>query len=126
MYLSAFLLLSLTLSVKGVTMIPLGLLSPGESGEIAEIRMGAARCSGPCCTGHKHGENKTEHGSASDGHRCCKAKEKSEVRVEDMGLRVGTTVEILNNGGGPVLVRVDESRIAVARGIAMKIMVRRP
>jgi len=45
--------------------------------------------------------------------------------VEDMGLRIGKTVEILNNGGGPVLIRVDESRIAVARGIAMKIMVRR-
>jgi ferrous iron transport protein A len=58
-------------------------------------------------------------------HQCCKERGKSDVRVEDMGLRIGKKVEILNNGGGPVLVRVDESRIAVARGIAMKIMVRR-
>ena len=107
-------------------MIPFGLLSPGESGEITEIRMGAARWSGPCCTGHNHGDTHKNHGSASGGHQCCRDKEKSEVRVEDMGLRIGKTVEILNNGGGPVLVRVDESRIAVARGIAMKIMVRRP
>jgi len=108
-------------------MIPLGLLSPGESGEITEIRTGKARCTGPCCTGHKHGENKSESAAASTSadHQCCKDKEKSEVRVEDMGLRIGKKVEILNNGGGPVLVRVDESRIAVARGIAMKIMVRR-
>jgi ferrous iron transport protein A len=41
-----------------------------------------------------------------------------------MGLRVGKTVEMLNNAGGPVLLRVDESRIAIARGLAMKIMVR--
>lgn len=104
-------------------MIPLGLLGPGESGEITEIRMAAARCSGPCCTGHKQGHVHASH--ASGGHQCCKDREKSEVRVEDMGLRIGKTVEILNNGGGPVLVKVDESRIAVARGIAMKIMVRR-
>jgi len=107
-------------------MIPLGLLNPGESGEITEIRMGTAQCSGPCCTGSRPKGSKAEHGSDSDGHRCCKDKAKSEIRVEDMGLRIGKTVEILNNGGGPVLVRVDESRIAVARGIAMKIMVRRP
>jgi len=107
-------------------MIPLGLLSPGESGEITEIRTDKARCTGPCCTGHKQGDTRAKHASTSDDHRCCKDKEKSEVRVEDMGLRIGKTVEILNNGGGPVLVKVDESRIAVARGIAMKIMVRRP
>lgn len=104
-------------------MIPLGLLSPGESGEIAEIRMGATRSAGHCCTGHRQGHAHAGH--ASGGHRCCEDKERSEVRVEDLGLRIGKTVEILNNGGGPVLVKVDESRIAVARGIAMKIMVRR-
>lgn len=104
-------------------MIPLGLLSTGESGEIAEIRMDAARSSGTCCSGHAHGH--THAGYATGGRQCCKDKEKSEVRVEDMGLRIGKTVEILNNGGGPVLVKVDESRIAVARGIAMKILVRR-
>ncbi len=46
-------------------------------------------------------------------------------RAEDVGLRVGKRVEVLANGGGPVLVRVDESRIAVARGVAMRIVVRR-
>lgn len=104
-------------------MIPLGLLSTGESGEIAEIRIGSDRSGGHCCSGHKRGHVHAVH--ASGGHPCCKDKEKSDVRVEDMGLRIGKTVEILNNGGGPVLVKVDESRIAVARGIAMKILVRR-
>jgi ferrous iron transport protein A len=43
-----------------------------------------------------------------------------------MGLRIGKTVQMLTNGGGgPVLLKVDESRIAIARGMAMKIMVRR-
>ncbi|WP_298266640.1 FeoA family protein [Geobacter sp.] len=84
-------------------MIPLGLLSPGEHGEIVEVRLRKTHC-----TGH-----------------CREEREKSDVRVEDMGLRVGKRVEMLTNGGGPVLVKVDESRIAVARGMAMKIMVRR-
>ena len=46
------------------------------------------------------------------------------VRAEDLGLRVGKRVEMLANGAGPVLVKVDESRIAVDRGVAMKIKVR--
>jgi ferrous iron transport protein A len=87
-------------------MMPLGLLSPGEKGEIMEIRLREPHCS---CSARNCGEE----------------REKTDIRVEDMGLRIGKTVEILNNGGGPVLLMVDESRLAVARGIAMKIMVRR-
>jgi ferrous iron transport protein A len=32
---------------------------------------------------------------------------------------------MLRSGAGPVLVKVDESRIAVGRGVAMRIIVRR-
>jgi ferrous iron transport protein A len=46
-------------------------------------------------------------------------------RAEDMGLRLGKRVQMLSNGAGPVLVKVDESRIALDRGMAMKIKVRR-
>lgn len=46
------------------------------------------------------------------------------ARAEEMGLRIGKRVEMLNNAAGPVLVKVDESRIAVDRGVAMKIKVR--
>jgi ferrous iron transport protein A len=49
---------------------------------------------------------------------------KCDCRVEEMGLRVGKTVEMLRNGGGgPLLLKVDESRLGIARGMAMKIMV---
>lgn len=84
-------------------MIPLGLLSPGERGEIQVIRINQKTLSG----------------------QCCPERIKCDCRVEDMGLRVGKSVEMLTNGSGPVLVRVDESRIAIDRGMAMKIMVRR-
>ncbi len=48
------------------------------------------------------------------------------ARIEDMGFRVGMTVEMLNNEGrGPLLIKVDESRLALGRGMAMKIMARR-
>ena len=76
-------------------MMQLGLLAVGEIGEIVAVRVTGA---GQCS---------------------------SDCRVEDLGLRVGKMVEVLNNGGGPMLLKLDESRIAVARGIAMKIMVRR-
>ena len=84
-------------------MIPLGLLSPGERGEIISIRLPGAAAAGRWCT----------------------ERVKCDCRVEDMGLRIGKSVEMLNNGGsGPLLMKVDESRIAVDRGLAMKIMVK--
>jgi len=80
-------------------MIPLGLLSPGEYGEIMEIRL------------------------APNSAPCCDERTKCDCRVEDMGLRVGKRVQMLNNGS-PILLKVDESRIAVDRGMAMKIMIK--
>lgn len=86
-------------------MIPLGLLSPGERAEIADVGP-LAGCGGGCGGGGKKG---TAGG-----------------RVEDVGLRAGKVVEMLSNGsGGPILLKVDESRIALGRGVAMKILVRR-
>ena len=83
--------------------IPMGLLGSGEQGEIIEIRAGKVALSGQCCT----------------------EREKGDCRVEDMGLRVGKRVEMLNNGGnGAVLLKVDEARIAIDRRTAMKIMIR--
>jgi len=50
----------------------------------------------------------------------------SGCRTEEMGLRVGKVVEMLTNGGGgPLLLKVDESRLAIDRRVAMKILVRR-
>lgn len=81
-------------------MAPLGLLSSGEQAEIVEIK------------GQKH----CGHGSSRS--QLCHAG--------DMGLRVGKIIEMLNNEGrGPLLLKVDGSRIAIGRGMAMKIMVRR-
>lgn len=55
-----------------------------------------------------------------------KSQTQSDCRVEEMGLRVGKRVEMLTNGGGgPLLLKVDESRLAIARGMAMNILVRR-
>ena len=87
-------------------MVPLGLLAVGETAEVAETRV--AELFSPC----------------SD----CKCnKPECFSRLEEMGLRVGKTVEILNNhrAHGVLLVKVDDSRIALNRGMAMKIMVRR-
>jgi ferrous iron transport protein A len=78
-------------------MMPMALLGEGEIGQIVP-----------------------RSGPAHDRHRGAE-----EGRVEDMGLRAGKRVEMLSNAGRSVLVKVDESRIAVARGLAMRIAVRR-
>ncbi|HCZ11724.1 MAG TPA: ferrous iron transport protein A [Nitrospiraceae bacterium] len=88
-------------------MAPLGLLSEGEKAEIMEIKTQKV-------CGHGSGANESFRGKSQLCH------------AEDMGLRIGKMVEMLNNAGrGSLLVKVDESRIAIGRGMAMKIMVRR-
>lgn len=84
-------------------MIPLDLLSPGELGEIVAIR---------------------PHNSPASA-QCSAEREKERYRLEEIGLRIGKSVRVLNNDGGTLLVKVDdEARIAVDRGLAMKIMLR--
>lgn len=85
-------------------MMPLALLSPGETGEIVAIRVHEEKKS---CCGQCNGE-----------------RHKSDNRIEELGLRAGKTVSMLNNGA-PILLRIDEARIAIDRSLAMKIMVRR-
>jgi ferrous iron transport protein A len=90
-------------------MFPLGLLASGERAEVVEKTPAAGH-------GHRPGH--------CDAFGSCRRG--SVVRIEDMGIRPGKTVEMLNNeGGGALLVKVDEARIAVGRSMAMKIMVRR-
>lgn len=81
-------------------LLPLALLAPGEKGWIAQLRGG--------------GDTAYQHQGAEGAQR-----------LEELGLRIGKSVEMLSCGAGPILLRVDESRIALARGLAMKIMVRR-
>jgi ferrous iron transport protein A len=84
-------------------MLPLGLLKRGERAEVIEIRAG----------GHLDVRGPRAHG-------------KDRSRIEDMGLREGIILEMLSNEGkGAILIRIDESRLAIGRGIAMKVMVRR-
>lgn len=87
-------------------MMPLALLSPGESGEIVSVNVQTHE-DRPCCG------------------QCGGERHKSGNRIEEMGLRTGKIVEMLSNGAGPLLLRVDDSRIAISRGMAMKIKVRR-
>ena len=73
-------------------MVALGLLSSGETATVIEVR-----------------------GTPNDPHP------KTQQRVSSMGLREGQSVEMLSNGRhGPLLVKVDNARIAIARRIAHK------
>lgn len=46
--------------------------------------------------------------------------------LRDIGVFVGKVVEVINNQRhSPILLKIDDSRIAIGRGMAMKIIVRR-
>jgi ferrous iron transport protein A len=83
-------------------MMPLGLLGSGERAQVMEIH------------------------SSNGGCRPGKCRKCGRARLEDLGLRCGKAVEMLKNSGhGPLLVRVDNARLALGRGLAMKVKVRR-
>jgi ferrous iron transport protein A len=44
-------------------------------------------------------------------------------RVVEMGLHKGELVRVIKSSGGPVLVQVNDSKIALGYGVASKIMV---
>lgn len=83
-------------------MCPLDLLGNGETAEIAdfEIAKSHSKRSKSCHNGHIH-------------------------RAGELGLRKGKKVQVLSNKMGPVLLKVGHSRVAIARGIAKKIMVKK-
>jgi len=92
--------------------MPLELLTPGERGEITEIRH-CGGCGGGCHThGHQHGQGGHHHHKGT------------ATRAEEMGLRVGKQVEVLNNEGNLLLLLVDEARIAIDRRMARSIKVK--
>lgn len=46
-------------------------------------------------------------------------------RVVEMGLHRGEKVQVLKSLGGPILVKVHASKVALGTGVAMKILVRK-
>lgn len=83
-------------------MIPLGLVSSGEICEVVTV--------------------KKQNGN------CTHSSEKQGIihRLEELGLRPGKEVQMISNEKrGAVVIKLDNSRIALGRGMAMKIFVRR-
>jgi len=94
-------------------MMPLELLTPGERGEITEVRH-CGGCGGGC---HGHGH---PHEQSHDHHK----QKATTTRAEEMGLRVGKMVEVLKNDGNLLLLLVDEARIAIDSRMARTINVK--
>lgn len=91
-------------------MMPLALLRPGSWGEIISTDSCEGTCGGGCgcASSGSHGHH---HGA-------------SGVRAEEMGLRVGKKVEMLEKNGHLLLLKVDETRVALHRSLAKHIKVR--
>lgn len=50
-------------------------------------------------------------------------KQEVKAHLENLGFVVGGTVTVINTVGGNVIVNVKESRIAISKGMAQKIMI---
>lgn len=108
-------------------MSPLALLNEGETGEIVERAAGLDHAH-PHHHGHGHARRHVHTGCCGrcETCSCSGTKHQASDHMMNMGLRPGKQVEMLTNrGAGPLVLRVDECRIAIARGAAMKIYVRR-
>ena len=108
-------------------MSPLALLQEGEVAEIIDL----AENNPVVHRYHRHGHGGCNGGKGHE-HRPCHYNPdgvfpaRSHSRLQDMGLRPGNKVEMItNSGSGPLVLRIDECRIAIGRGAAMKIYVRR-
>jgi len=103
-------------------LIPLALLSPGQSGVLGEIR-GLRHHSeaNPSAVGagRRFRRNRPNRLSGIDsGHRL-------EHRLNYMGLVPGEQVKVVQNSpAGPVIIAVKGSRLVLSRGIAFHLMVR--
>lgn len=113
-------------------MSPLGLLQEGETANIVEHDAGHGHEHK-----HKHGRQFEhtqyhEHGEKTCCGQCdnCSCpggvQNQTSNHLMNIGLRPGKLIEMITNSGtGPLVLKVDESRIALSRGMAMKIYVRR-
>ena len=50
-------------------------------------------------------------------------KQQVKSHLEDLGFVVGSSITVINTIGGNVIVNIKESRIAISREMAQKIMV---
>jgi Fe2+ transport system protein FeoA len=110
-------------------MSPLALLQEGEIAEIVDPQKNEF-------IAHRHGHHRRRQGDtvsiSPENHRvnrhfaCGISSSNHLCLLQDMGLRPGKKVEMITNtGSGPLVLLVDECRIAIGRGAAMKIYVRR-
>jgi len=89
----------------------LGTLSAGMQCEITEIHH-CGGCGNSChSSGHGQGHVKGTH-------------LKKSTRAEEMGLRIGSRVEMLMNDGNQLVLLVDQDQIAIDQRMAMKIGVK--
>ena len=118
-------------------MVPLNTLDVGDRGQIVKIEKDCnpgqkgehpsqdceciddeSKVISPTHHGHGAGK-KTQNKNNSNAH-----KPQYHCRIEEMGLRIGKNVSILQKGKrGPILVKVDETRIALGQGMAAKILI---
>lgn len=97
-------------------MIPLGIMRPGESGVITEIKEEALM--------ELENFNKDYFGCSCEGCLLCKRESLREKRAS-LEIKPGLKVLVKRNEPGePLLVLFNEKELFIDRGLAMKILVK--
>lgn len=110
-------------------MLPLALMKEGETAEIiTHHTRGGYKYKNRGC--HEDDHAKLDSCASRQSCGCCESDgcyhSPTGDHLMNLGLRPGKCVEMISNSGsGPLVLMVDESRIAMGRGAAMKIYVRR-
>jgi|BarGraNGADG00312_2_1021985.scaffolds.fasta_scaffold01357_5 Fe2+ transport system protein FeoA len=103
-------------------LIPLALMSPGESGVLSEIRglrhHGEANVSAIGGSRRYRRRGTGRHSKIDSGHRL-------EHRLNYMGLLPGEQVKVIQNSpANPVIIAVKGSRLVLSRGIAFHLIIK--
>lgn len=112
-------------------MSPLALLREGETAEIIDPDENRSLANHHGRHHHRHNDGSCCCATPCTGCSCCHGRHggggaHNQIHLQDMGVRPGKQVEMITNSGtGPLVLRIDECRIAMGRGAAMKIYVRR-
>jgi Fe2+ transport system protein FeoA len=102
-------------------LVPLSFMSGGQSGILEEIRGQRHHFAGGVVD--KHAGPAKQYRRAHKDHQ--DRSHRLMHRLPHMGLVAGARVRVIkNSSSGPVIVAVGDTRIGLARGVAMKIIIR--
>lgn len=107
---------------SGSEPIPLVMVPPGRRVKLVRVARPAGRCADPRHDRPSQGRRGLFRRRGRCHHREARSGNLSR-RLAELGLTPGVEFDVLQDGGGPVLIAVRDSRLALGRSAASRILV---